>query len=112
MARRISNRSAGRVRTSDNTREARPLNRVDGINHADAHLEDWRSIRRRAAHIGMGRDRATVDLAAKLMVKLLESKPVRSDVVNEARAAVQSGQVDSPAKLDSALDRMLASLAG
>lgn len=110
MARRINSRSVGRVR--DTGGRVRPSEHLDGIDHGDAHLEDWRSVRRRAAHIGRGRDRASIDLGAKLMLKLVEKPAVRQDVVREARAAVKAGDLDCPAKLDAALDRMIADLLG
>jgi hypothetical protein len=77
------------------------------MDHADAHLEDWRLIRRRASHIGCGRDRRSVDVAAKLMVKLLESSTIRSQIIQQAKAALRAGQLDSADILDKALDRMI-----
>ena len=108
MARRINSRSVGRVRNTDS--RVRPSEHLDGIDHGDAHLDEWRSVRRRAAHIGKGRDLATIDLAAKLMLKLVEKPAIRPCVVREARAAVKSGEADCARKLDAALDRMLADL--
>ena len=54
-----------------------------------------------------GRDQVQLSHTARLLSKLHEMPDVRQDVVDRVRAEIESGNYDTPAKLDAAVNQMM-----
>jgi negative regulator of flagellin synthesis FlgM len=60
-----------------------------------------------AAKTGATGDSVTISSAAEAALNATETTGIRQDVVNRIRAEIAAGTYETPAKLDTALDRLL-----